>query len=76
MEDGYEQQLDAEEEESEESEAEGGRRRKGVKVTTERLKGNKGRLNAVDVAYGGVKKVLGRKLYVARRHSSWPRRSS
>jgi hypothetical protein len=50
-------------EDSDEEGAEGkGKRRKGTKVRTERLKGNKGRLNAVDVVYGGVKKLLASKM--------------
>lgn len=54
---------DSEDEDSEDEGVEGkSKRKKGTKVRTERLKGNKGRLNAVDVVYGGVKKLLARKM--------------
>ncbi|ORY82927.1 hypothetical protein BCR35DRAFT_303579 [Leucosporidium creatinivorum] len=58
---GMVEEEESEEEDSDEAEG-SGKRKKGTKVRTERLKGNKGRLNAVDVVYGGVRKLLGRKI--------------
>ena len=57
-------QISPDEEESDDGEEgiEGGKKQGGTKVRTERLNGNKGRLNAVDIAYGGVSKLLRRKM--------------
>lgn len=67
---------ESDEEESEEDGAEGKRKRKkGIKVRTERLRGNKGRLNAVDVVYGGIKKLLGKKMWALRPSLSPPIRA-
>lgn len=44
------------------NEGDEGGKKKGIKIRTERLKGNKGKLNAIDVAYGGVSKLLLRKM--------------
>lgn len=37
---------------------------KGLRIRSERLKGNKGRLNAVDVVYGGIRQLLQLKMWV------------
>ncbi|KAM0750836.1 hypothetical protein T439DRAFT_356575 [Meredithblackwellia eburnea MCA 4105] len=61
-------QDDDEEEEDSESEGEGRdgkKQKKGVKITTDRLRTNKGKLNAVDVIFGRVAQLLRDKTAIA-----------